>query len=107
MKGDYNRHIAEFTTSDAKSKAAENACVSCAEATKKGSVVTHHIRLGIVLNYPHSSEGLQDEACKIVTVFPQERISECAVEQIVVLFAPQIMDEIVEVVRLPSGPKDS
>ena len=99
MKGDCNRHIAEFTTCDAKSKAAENACVLCAEATKEGLVVTHLIRQGTVLN-PRSSEGLQDEACKIVTVFPQERISECAVEQIVVLFVPQIMDEIVEVVRL-------
>merc|ERR1712107_718589 len=54
MKGDYYRYLAEFATGDAKSKAAEDARVAYAEATKvaeKDLVVTHPIRLGLALNF--------------------------------------------------------
>ena len=54
VKGDDYRHIDEFATGDAESKAAEHARVACAEDTKtarKDLVVTHPIRLGLVLNF--------------------------------------------------------
>ena len=53
MKGDYYRYLAESATGDAKSKAGEDACVACAEATKiaeKDLVVTHPVRLAMALN---------------------------------------------------------
>ena len=53
MKGDYYRYLAECATGDAKEKAAEGACVACAEATKtfeKDLVAIHPIRLGMAPN---------------------------------------------------------
>ena len=74
MKGDYYRYLAEFATGDAKSKAAEDARVAYAEATKvaeKDLVVTHSIHLGLALNFSvFQYEVLQnpDEACKMARV---------------------------------------
>ena len=47
------RYLAEFATGEAKSKAGEDACVACAEATKiaeKDLVVTHAVRSAMALN---------------------------------------------------------
>ena len=53
MKGDYYRYLAEFATGETKSKAGEDACLACAEATKiaeKDLVVTHLVRLAMALS---------------------------------------------------------
>ena len=53
MKGDYYRCLAEFATGETKSKAGEDACVACAEATmiaEKDLVVTHLVRLAMALS---------------------------------------------------------
>ena len=53
MKGDYYSYLAEFATGETKSKAGEDACVACAEATKiaeKDLVVTHLVRLAMALS---------------------------------------------------------
>ena len=82
MKGDYYRYLAEFATGDAKSKAAEDARVAYAEATKvaeKDLVVTHPIRLGLALNFSvFQYEVLQnpDEACKMARVAFEDAIAE-------------------------------
>ena len=71
MKGDYFRHFAEFATGDAESKAAEDARVACAGDTKIAEeelVVTHPVRLGLVLIFSvFRYEVLQnpDEACGV------------------------------------------
>merc|ERR1719469_956168 len=53
MKADYYRYIAEFTTGDAKTKAAENARQAYDEAQVAAAdlAVTHPIRLGLALNF--------------------------------------------------------
>ena len=82
MKADYYRYIAEFTDSDAKSKAAESARQAYEEATKvaeKDLAVTHPIRLGLVLNYSvFQYEVLQnpDEACKMARTAFEDAIAE-------------------------------
>ena len=82
MKADYYRYIAEFTESDAKSKAAESARQAYEEATKvaeKDLAVTHPIRLGLVLNYSvFQYEVLQnpDEACKMARTAFEDAIAE-------------------------------
>merc|ERR1712136_606508 len=82
MKGDYFRYLAEFSTGDGKSKAAEDARVAYAEATKiaeKDLVVTHPIRLGLALNFSvFQYEVLQspDEACKMARVAFEDAIAE-------------------------------
>ena len=79
---DYYRYLAEFATGDAKSKAAEDARVAYAEATKvaeKDLVVTHPIRLGLALNFSvFQYEVLQnpDEACKMARVAFEDAIAE-------------------------------
>ena len=71
MKGDCYRYLVEFATGDAESEAAEDARAVEAEATnvtEKVLVVTHPIRLEIMLNFSvFQSEVLQDpdEARKI------------------------------------------
>jgi len=82
MKGDYYRYLAEFAVGDTKSKAAEDARVAYAEATKvaeKDLVVTHPIRLGLALNFSvFQYEVLQspDEACKMARVAFEDAIAE-------------------------------
>merc|ERR1711972_1045498 len=82
MKADYYRYIAEFSTDDAKKKAAEEARKAYAEAqgvAEKGLAVTHPIRLGLALNYSvFMYEVLQnpDEACKMARTAFEEAIAE-------------------------------
>merc|ERR1712232_162299 len=70
MKADYYRYIAEFSTGDAKSKAAENARLAYQEASniaEKDLAVTHPIRLGLALNFSvfqYEVLSNPDEACK-------------------------------------------
>ena len=94
MKGDYYRDLAEFSTSDAKNEAAEDARVAYAEAadiTEKDLVMTHSTRMGAVMPVSvYQSEVSQnpDEVRKVARVafdttkvILQERISERIVEQ--------------------------
>ena len=64
MKGDFYRYLAEFATGETKSKAGEDACVACAEATKiaeKIMVMTHLVRLVMALSsYVFQYEVLQN-----------------------------------------------
>merc|ERR1712232_663520 len=82
MKADYYRYIAEFSSGDAKSKAAENARLAYQEASnvaEKDLVVTHPIRLGLALNYSvFQYEVLQqpDEACKMARTAFEDAIAE-------------------------------
>ena len=75
---DCYRDLAEVSTSDAKNKAAEDAHVASAETvkvTEKDLVVTHPVRLGLVLIF---SEVLQnpDEACQLTHVAFNGTIAE-------------------------------
>merc|ERR1712232_313087 len=82
MKADYYRYIAEFTSGDAKSRAAESARQAYEEAHKvaeKDLAVTHPIRLGLALNYSvFQYEVLQnpDEACKMARTAFEDAIAE-------------------------------
>jgi len=82
MRADYFRYIAEFTTGDAKAKAAESARQSYEDAAKvaeKDLAVTHPIRLGLALNYSvFLYEVLQnpDEACKMARTAFEDAIAE-------------------------------
>merc|ERR1711948_6348 len=82
MKADYYRYIAEFSSGDAKSKAAENARLAYQDASnvaEKDLVVTHPIRLGLALNYSvFQYEVLQqpEEACKIARTAFEDAIAE-------------------------------
>merc|ERR1711972_909183 len=82
MKADCYRYIAEFSSGDAKSKAAENARLAYEEAHKvaeKDLAVTHPIRLGLALNYSvFQYEVLQnpDEACKMARTAFEDAIAE-------------------------------
>merc|ERR1712161_151109 len=54
MKADYYRYIAEYTTGDAKDKAANDAKAAYEDAqavATKDLAVTHPIRLGLALNF--------------------------------------------------------
>jgi len=82
MKGDYFRYIAEFTESDKKSKAAEDAKSAYNDAmgvATDGLPVTHPIRLGLALNFSvFHYEVLQnpDEACKMARTAFEDAIAE-------------------------------
>merc|ERR1712039_139887 len=82
MKGDYYRYIAEYTTEEAKKKAAEDAKNAYEDASKNASkdlAVTHPIRLGLALNYSvFQYEVLQnpDEACKMARTAFEDAIAE-------------------------------
>lgn len=82
MKADYYRYIAEFTSGDEKSQAAEKARASYQEAqtsAEKDLVVTHPIRLGLALNYSvFQYEVLQesDEACRMATSAFENALAE-------------------------------
>ena len=63
MQGDYYRHLAEVATDGTKSKAGEDACAACAEATKiaeKDLVVTYPVRLAMALSSVFHSEVPQN-----------------------------------------------
>ena len=82
MKADYYRYIAEFSSGDAKSKAAENARLAYAEASavaEKDLAVTHPIRLGLALNYSvfqYEVLANPDEACKMARTAFEDAIAE-------------------------------
>jgi len=82
MKADYYRYIAEFTSGDKKSEAAESARQAYADAAavaEKDLAVTHPIRLGLALNYSvFQYEVLQqpDEACKMARTAFEDAIAE-------------------------------
>merc|ERR1712188_198621 len=82
MKGDYYRYIAEFTSGDDKSKAAENARVAYAEGmavAEKDLAVTHPIRLGLALNFSvfhYEVLGNPEEACKMAREAFENAIGE-------------------------------
>merc|ERR1712217_855351 len=82
MKADYYRHIAEFTSGDDKSKAAESARLAYEEAktiAEKDLAVTHPIRLGLALNYSvfqYEVLSNPDEACKMARTAFEEAIAE-------------------------------
>merc|ERR1712127_853770 len=82
MKADYYRYIAEFTSGDAKTKAADSAEAAYAEAAKvaeKDLAVTHPIRLGLALNYSvflYEVQSKPDEACKMARDAFEDAIAE-------------------------------
>jgi len=82
MKGDYYRYIAEFTESDNKSKASEDARTAyqdAMEVASKDLVVTHPIRLGLALNFSvfhYEVLGNPDEACKMARTAFEDAIAE-------------------------------
>jgi 14-3-3 protein epsilon len=74
MKADYYRYIAEFTTGEAKAKAAsraENAyVVAAAAAAAEDVAVTHPIRLTLALNHSillHEMQSKPEEAYKVAS----------------------------------------
>jgi len=82
MKADYYRYIAEFTSGDTKTKAANSAEAAYAEAAnvaEKDLVVTHPIRLGLALNYSvflYEVQAKPDEACKMARTAFEDAIAE-------------------------------
>jgi len=82
MKGDYHRYIAEFSTSDKRSKAADDALQSYNQATSIAAsdlVVTHPIRLGLALNFSvfhYEVLNNPDEACKMARQAFEDAIAE-------------------------------
>merc|ERR1711972_267058 len=82
MKADYYRYIAEFSSGDAKSKAAENARLAYQEASnvaEKDLAVTHPIHLGLALNYSvfqYEVLSNPDEACKMARTAFEDAIAE-------------------------------
>merc|ERR1711977_315365 len=82
MKADYYRYIAEFSSGDAKTKAAESARKAyqvAQEVAEKDLAVTHPIRLGLALNFSvFQYEVLQnpEEACKMARSAFEDAIAE-------------------------------
>jgi len=82
MKADYYRYIAEFTTADTKTEAANSAEAAYADAAsvaEKDLVVTHPIRLGLALNYSvflYEVQAKPDEACKMARTAFEDAIAE-------------------------------
>ncbi|EER00965.1 protein BMH2, putative [Perkinsus marinus ATCC 50983] len=82
MKGDYYRYIAEFSSGDTKSKAADDAHQAYKEATsiaQKELLVTHPIRLGLALNFSvfyYEVLNQPDEACKMARQSFEDAIAE-------------------------------
>merc|ERR1711982_307968 len=82
MKADYYRYIAEFTTADTKTEAANSAKAAYADAAsvaEKDLVVTHPIRLGLALNYSvflYEVQAKPDEACKMARTAFEDAIAE-------------------------------
>ena len=85
MKADYYRYIAEFTSGDAKSKAAycaEAAYAEAAAVAEKDLAVTHPIRMGLALNYLnylvflYVVQSKPDDACKMARTAFEDAIAE-------------------------------
>jgi 14-3-3 protein epsilon len=82
MKADYYRYIAEYSTDDKKTKAANNAkeaYKAAQEVAEKDLAVTHPIRLGLALNFSvfqYEVLGETDEACKMAREAFEQAIAE-------------------------------
>merc|ERR1719389_1006619 len=81
MKGDYYRYIAEFTSGDKKSTAANAAKVAYDDAMGAASelAVTHPIRLGLALNFSvfhYEVLNNPEEACKMARTAFEDAIAE-------------------------------
>merc|ERR1711881_248421 len=81
MKGDYYRYIAEFTSGDKKSGAANKAKLAYDDAMGAASelAVTHPIRLGLALNFSvfhYEVLNNPDEACKMARTAFEDAIAE-------------------------------
>jgi len=82
MKADYYRYIAEFSSDDAKTKAADHAKLAYEEAQKvaeKDLPVTHPIRLGLALNFSvfmYEVLSNPDDACKMARTAFEDAIAE-------------------------------
>merc|ERR1711972_107799 len=82
MKADYYRYIAEFSSDDAKTKAANSAKEAYEEAQKvaeKDLAVTHPVRLGLALNFSvfqYEVLSQPDEACKMARTAFEDAIAE-------------------------------
>lgn len=82
MRGDYYRYVAEFSSGDQKTKSANNALEAYQKASdvaKESLVVTHPIRLGLVLNFSvFHYEVLcnPDEACTMARSAFEDAIAE-------------------------------
>ena len=103
---DYDRDLAEVSTSDAKNKAAEDAHVAYAETAKvtdKDLVVTHPVRLGLVLIF---SEVLQNSALK-GTIAEPDNVAEASCQDSA--FADLILQTVVKLLlfKVISGAIDN
>jgi len=82
MKADYYRYIAEYTTGDAKTKAADDAKSAYEDAqaiATKDLAVTHPIRLGLALNFSvfqYEVLANPDDACKMARTAFEDAIAE-------------------------------
>jgi 14-3-3 protein epsilon len=82
MKADYYRYIAEFSSGEEKTKAAESARQAYDEAQKvaeKDLAVTHPIRLGLALNFSvfqYEVLSNPEEACKMARTAFEDAIAE-------------------------------
>merc|ERR1711970_865663 len=81
MKGDYYRYIAEFTSGDKKSAAANKAKGAYDDAMGAASelAVTHPIRLGLALNFSvfhYEVLSNPEEACKMARTAFEDAIAE-------------------------------
>jgi 14-3-3 protein epsilon len=81
MKGDYYRYIAEFTSVDKKTEAANKAKAAYDDAMGAASelAVTHPIRLGLALNFSvfhYEVLSNPDEACKMARTAFEDAIAE-------------------------------
>merc|ERR1719263_2330469 len=81
MKGDYYRYIAEFTSDDKKTGAANSAKGAYDDAMGAASelAVTHPIRLGLALNFSvfhYEVLSNPDEACKMARTAFEDAIAE-------------------------------
>jgi len=81
MKGDYYRYIAEFTSGDKKTGAANSAKAAYDDAmgAASGLAVTHPIRLGLALNFSvfhYEVLSNPDEACKMARTAFEDAIAE-------------------------------
>lgn len=69
-QGDYNRYLAEFSTSAERTKASENSLQAYTKATQEANLLnaTHPIRLGLALNFSvfyYEILNAPDQACKL------------------------------------------
>jgi 14-3-3 protein epsilon len=82
MKGDYHRYLAEFTTADTRSKAAEaahEAYKAASEVANAELASTHPIRLGLALNFSvfyYEILNSPDGACNLAKQAFDDAITE-------------------------------